>query len=168
MTQALFATESLRQDEAIVEGYAAIFGEPDLTGDIIRPGAFQKNATGAQKLIPGASPRVMMLYQHAADKPIGRWHHIKEDERGLFVRGSLFTHIELGRDVYSLVQGGALDGLSIGFKVDQAHRTRNGKRELHRVTLWEISIVTFPMAPSARITRHHPPGHHQPRNLLEA
>ncbi|MEM9421176.1 MAG: HK97 family phage prohead protease [Pseudomonadota bacterium] len=168
MTTSLFVKPSSTDREAMIEGYAAIFRQPDLTGDIILPGAFKKSAMGPQKLIPGQSPRVMMLYQHKAENPIGRWHHIEEDDRGLYVKGSIFTQIELGRDVYSLVEGRALDGLSIGFKVDKSRRTRRGQRELHDVTLWEISIVTFPMAPMARIMRHSSPGHRHPRNLLDA
>lgn len=131
---------------AVIEGYAAVFGEPDLSGDVIRPGAFAKN------LIPARLARVRMLHQHAAQEPVGRWTGAKEDERGLFVRGEVFTDTSLGADLFRLLKGGAIDGLSIGFKPLRAARTAGG-REIREVDLWEVSIVTFPMAPEARITR---------------
>lgn len=147
----------------VIEGYAALFGVPDLSGDVIVRGAFAEN------LIPAASGRVKMLHQHAAEAPVGVWTEMREDDRGLFVRGHLFTDTRLGRDLRSLLEGGALDGLSIGFKPVRAARTRTG-RELRKVDLWEVSIVTFPMAPRARITRVRPLGLNEdgrkPRDLL--
>jgi uncharacterized protein len=54
--------------------------------------------------------------------------------------------------VLSLMKAGALDGLSIGFKAQKSRReVRSGVRRLDKVDLWEISIVTFPMMPGARV-----------------
>ena len=144
---------------ARIEGYAALFGVPDLSGDVIARGAFAKN------LIPARADRVRMLRQHAAERPVGRWTRMKEDERGLFVSGEVFTDTSDGRDLYRLLAGGALDGLSIGFKPVRADRTAGGRR-LKEVDLWEISIVTFPMAPGARITRVSGEEARAPRDLL--
>lgn len=129
---------------ATIEGYAAIFGERDLSGDIIRRGAFSRMAARP------ATP-VRMLYQHAADKPLGLWRDIHEDETGLYVRGDLLLGNSLAADIFSLLSGKALNGLSIGFRTLKSRRLKNG-RELLAIDLWEISIVTFPMAPHARIT----------------
>ena len=129
---------------AVIEGYAAVFGTPDMSGDVIRPGAFEK-------LIPVAPGRVKMLSQHAAEAPVGRWVAMKEDAYGLRVRGEVFTDTDEGRNLHRLLAGGALDGLSIGFKPTRARRSRTG-REIMEADLWEVSIVTFPMAPGARIT----------------
>ena len=47
---------------------------------------------------------------------------------------------------------GAIDGLSIGFRTRRATTEKSsGVRRLHEIDLWEISIVTFPMLPQARI-----------------
>lgn len=54
--------------------------------------------------------------------------------------------------MWTLVKGGALDGLSIGFQTVRAHR-EGGRRAVAEAALWEISIVTFPMAAGARIAR---------------
>ncbi|MEE4212604.1 MAG: HK97 family phage prohead protease [Parvularcula sp.] len=146
---------------AEIEGYAAVFGEPDLAGDVVGSNAF------ARQLIPGRLEGVRMLYQHQAEAPIGRWTSLYEDNTGLVARGEVFLDTRLGRDVYALLSGGAVDGLSIGFKTRKS-RPRAGGRLLTEIDLWEISIVTFPMAPRARITRIAPAGERLPRNLLSA
>lgn len=132
-------------NSASIEGYAAIFGEPDDNGDIIRPGAFRAS------LIQRPAAAVRMLYQHQADRPIGRWRRFREDERGLYAEGEVSLASETGREVWSLARFGALDGLSIGFRTRRARALRGG-RELLAVDLWEVSLVTFPMAPAARLT----------------
>ncbi|MHA7873528.1 MAG: HK97 family phage prohead protease, partial [Hyphococcus sp.] len=96
--------------------------------------------------------RVRMLYQHAAEAPIGRWTALAEDARGLFVRGEIILSSPRAREVYDLLAGGALDGLSIGYQTVKARKPRAGGRVILDLDLWEVSVVTFPMAPGARVT----------------
>ncbi len=127
-------------------GYASLFHVRDDAGDIVLPGAFRRTL---QRL--GAAG-VRMLWQHDVTKPIGVWREIREDSRGLFVRGELAIGSFAGREVAELIRIGAVDGLSIGFRTLRASRDRLRKaRLLHEVELWEISLVTFPMLRSARI-----------------
>jgi hypothetical protein len=50
------------------------------------------------------------------------------------------------------MRAGALDGLSIGFRTVKGRRDRaTGVRRLAKVDLWEISVVTFPLLPEARV-----------------
>ena len=51
----------------------------------------------------------------------------------------------------ALVEAGALDGLSIGFRQLKA-RQDGPLRVLTRVDLWEVSVMTFPMLPGARLS----------------
>lgn len=136
---------------AVIEGLASVFGVRDLNGDTVRRGAF------SGKLIPARPERVKMLYQHAADKPIGRWLVMRETATGLYVRGQIILDSPRAREIAHLIAGGALDGLSIGFRTRAARKIRGG-RELTEIDLWEVSVVTFPMAPGARITAIHMPG----------
>ena len=54
----------------------------------------------------------------------------------------------------ALVRAGAVDGLSIGFRTVKARPDESGRlRVLTEVELWEVSVVTFPMLPGARINR---------------
>ncbi|MCG8443270.1 MAG: HK97 family phage prohead protease [Caulobacterales bacterium] len=128
-----------------VEGYASLFDRVDIAGDRVRRGAF------AASLTRTGPSRVRMLFQHESDEPIGVWDHIAEDGRGLFVRGRVLPAGPRGRVARSLIQTGAVDGLSIGFRAVRAGERRDGVRELLEVDLWEVSIVTFPMAPLARL-----------------
>ena len=53
----------------------------------------------------------------------------------------------------ALLAQGAIDGLSIGFKTRRAQRdAATGGRRLLAVDLWEISLVSFPLLPEARVS----------------
>jgi hypothetical protein len=133
--------------DGVFEGYASLFGVPDLGKDVVMPGAF------ADSLVRRGVGAIRMLWQHDAGQPIGRWLAIEEDRRGLRVRGKLNLAVERARDVHALMREGALDGLSIGFRVERARAERpTGLRRLEKLDLWEISIVTFPMLPGARVS----------------
>lgn len=128
------------------EGYASLFGAVDLGKDVIERGAF------ARSLRQRGAAGIRMLFQHDPGQPIGSWTEIREDARGLFVRGRLATEVTRAREVLSLLRGGALDGLSIGFKTVRARKDMaDGVRRVLEADLWEISVVTFPMQPGARI-----------------
>ena len=129
------------------EGYASLFNVADGAGDIVAPGAY------ARSLKRRPPPRVRLLYQHFAHEPIGVWDEIREDARGLYVRGRLTAEVERAREVGELIRDGALDGLSIGFRAIRArHDARGGLRTLLEIELWEISIVTFPLLPGSEVT----------------
>ncbi len=129
------------------EGYASLFSVADGAGDIVAPGAF------ARSLRRRPPDRVRMLYQHFAHEPIGVWQVIREDAKGLYVRGQLNEEVERAREVASLVAQGALNGLSIGFRTLRAKRdVAAGTRTLLEVELWEISIVTFPLLSGSEVT----------------
>ena len=54
-----------------------------------------------------------------------------------------------------LLQAGAIDGLSIGYRTLRAE-AKGGRRLLHEIELWEVSLVTFPMLPEARVRAEAP------------
>lgn len=128
-------------------GYASLFGAVDLGRDVIEPGAF------AGSLKRRSASEVRMLYQHDPDQPIGRWISIREDSHGLHVEGKLSLGVARAREVHELMKSGALDGLSIGFQTLRArNEAKSGVRRVLTADLWEISVVTFPMQPGARVT----------------
>jgi hypothetical protein len=134
------------EGDGVFEGYASLFGVADLGKDVVMPGAF------ADSLDRRAASGVRMLWQHDPAAPIGRWLSIEEDRRGLKVRGRLSLAVERARDIHALMREGAVDGLSIGFRVERARAERpTGLRRLEKLDLWEISVVTFPMLPGARV-----------------
>ena len=136
------------EDKGEFTGYASIFGNKDLGNDIIEKGAFMRSLRrkGAKK--------IKMLYQHDTKEPIGVFDQVKEDDDGLYVKGRLAMGTRKGREVYELMKMGAIDGLSVGYRVDAKgyeYDKRKRTRNLKEVDLMEISAVTFPMNPSARI-----------------
>ena len=127
-------------------GYATLFGKVDLGKDRVEKGAFQRC------LRQRSVKDVRLLFQHDPCAPIGIWTDIREDSRGLFVQGRIITDTSKGNEVLSLMKAGAIDGLSIGFRTRKSRTDRkSGIRSILEADLWEISIVTFPMLPQARV-----------------
>jgi len=132
-----------------LKGYASVFGQPDQGGDVVEPGAFAASLAR----LAGAGRRVKFLWQHDPATPIGVWTDIHEDGRGLMVAGEILPAVARGSDAIALMQAGAIDGLSIGYRtVRAAANPETGGRRLIEIDLWEVSLVTFPMLPSARAT----------------
>lgn len=132
--------------DAEFQGYASLFNREDLGHDIVLPGAFRES------LVERGAAGIKMLFQHDPAQPVGVWTKVKEDARGLWVHGRLMTEVARAREVLALMRAGAIDGLSIGFRMIKGHRDRFGVRRLEKVDLWEVSIVTFPMQPGARVS----------------
>jgi len=136
------------EDDGSFSGYASLFGRVDLGRDMVERGAF------ADSIQNRGAGGIRMLFQHDPNQPIGAWKEVREDERGLFVRGKLATGVGRAREVLELMRNGALDGLSIGFRTVRATSDpRTGVRHIKKADLWEISVVTFPMLPDARVEK---------------
>ncbi|MEO0387565.1 MAG: HK97 family phage prohead protease [Pseudomonadota bacterium] len=133
--------------EGVIEVYASLFGRPDQGGDVVSQGAYARSLARTDR--PGGA--VKMLWQHDPLHPIGVWTEIREDVRGLYVRGRILTDVALGREALALLEAGAIDGLSIGYHTVRAEKLAEGGRKLLEVDLWEVSVVTFPMLPEARV-----------------
>lgn len=122
-------------------GYAAVFDVPDRGRDVVRKGAFAGVAAG-----------MPLLWQHDAGRPVGVIERAEEDTRGLRVSARLADGSDGAREAASLLRAGALSGLSFGYRVKRARADRaRGLRELLAVELIEVSLVTFPMQPLARV-----------------
>jgi len=134
-------------DGTAIEGYASLFGRLDQGGDVVQPGAY----AASLKRLSADGRRVKMLWQHDPGRPIGVWDEVREDERGLFVKGRILPDVAQGREAAALVAAGAIDGLSIGYRTVTSERDSKGRRVLHELDLWEVSLVTFPMLPEARV-----------------
>lgn len=115
-------------------GYAAIFDAPDRGGDIVRKGAFARAAKAGLPL----------LWQHDANRRIGFVESLSEDERGLRVIAKL-------DGAEPQIHAGA--GLSFGYRIRRMDAPVFGRtyRELIDLDLIEVSVVTHPMQPLARV-----------------
>ncbi|WP_113911741.1 HK97 family phage prohead protease [Roseovarius dicentrarchi] len=144
---ARFDADLTVKDGVGIEGYASYFGDTDQGGDVVVAGAYAKSLTR----LNAESRQVKMLWQHDPAQPIGVWDEVREDKRGLYVKGRLLEAVGRGREAAALIGAGAIDGLSIGYRTVRATRNDKGQRLLQELELWEVSLVTFPMLPSARV-----------------
>ncbi|WP_116597544.1 HK97 family phage prohead protease [Primorskyibacter marinus] len=142
-----FETEVSVTDSSRIEGYASLFGACDQGGDVVEAGAYKASL----KRMLEERRAVKMLWQHDPATPIGIWDEVREDGRGLFVKGRLLDSTQKGREAAALIAAGAIDGLSIGYRTLKATKNDRGQRLLTELELWEVSLVTFPMLPSARV-----------------
>jgi HK97 family phage prohead protease len=134
-------------DDAVIEGYASLFGQVDQGSDVVQRGAYR----GSLDRLVKAGQRVKMLWQHDPAQPIGVWDEVREDDKGLWVKGRLLESTQKGREAAELIRAGAMDGLSIGYRTKRAVKNDKGQRVLTELELWEVSLVTFPMLTSARV-----------------
>ena len=141
-----FDGELALKEGAEITGYASLFGATDQGGDVVQRGAYG----GSLAKLASAGRGVKMLWQHDPAQPIGVWDEVREDGRGLFVKGRLLLEVRAGREAHVLLKAGAIDGLSIGYRTLRAEKG-TGQRLLHEIELWEVSLVTFPMLPEARV-----------------
>jgi len=137
-----FKAQITVDDAGAITGIAWPFGTPDRVGDVIERGAFAK-----------AMPPLPMLASHDQKDTVGVWDEISETPEGLAVKGRLLVNdVQRAAEVRSLIQAGALRGLSIGFASRKALPRRGGGRTISDLELLEISVVAVPAHPGARIT----------------
>jgi HK97 family phage prohead protease len=134
-------------DEGTFEGLGAVFHNVDLGGDRIVPGAFAATLEAYKR----EDSRPAMLWSHDPAEPLGAWIDLHETKEGLAVRGQLAMDAPRARSAHSLMKIDAL-GMSIGYKATDFDYDRDGVRELKRLDLYEVSLVSMPMNRRARVT----------------
>lgn len=155
----LLELKFLGADENDMEfsGYGAVFGNVDSYGDVIQKGAFKDTLARAKN----SNQWPAMLMQHGGMlgtemTPVGIWTDMHEDDVGLFVKGKL-APTPRGAEAYQLLKmqpRPAINGLSIGYLAKEwSVRTRpdEPRRTLKSVDLIEVSLVTNPANPKARV-----------------
>lgn len=141
----------MSQDEPYTfEGYASVFNGNDSHEDTILKGAF------AQTLANQPTPIGFFNHDHWG-VPICKWLDLREDEKGLFVKGRLTKGIQKADEIRLAMMAETIDGLSIGFTSLQAgvdyEAKQGGGRIIKNIpNMPEISIVGFPSDGDARIT----------------
>jgi HK97 family phage prohead protease len=126
-----------------IEGYATLFGVADQMGDVVRAGAFMASLARRNEPLP-------MLVEHERRLLAGFWTDVHEDARGLWLSGEISDDQPGAARAKRLLARG-VDGLSIGFIPLVAQHSGPG-RVLTEIELLEVSIVTHPMQPQARLT----------------
>lgn len=142
-------------DKGLVTGYASIFDNIDLGGDmIIGPTPFEE-------IVRTTDGKVLHLYSHDAygftpsgGLPIGK-ADVEQQEKGLYFESQLLMADPFVKErIYPHMKEGTLDGMSIGYDVlpfGSDYDEENRVRLLKRLKLWEISACVWGMNPEARI-----------------
>jgi HK97 family phage prohead protease len=144
MEMRTFNLELRAEEEGIFEGHAAIFDK------IVKPGAF-KDAIRDRGL-----KGIKMFFGHDRNMPVGKWTELREDSKGLFVRGQLLLQLERAKEAFLLMKEEILDGLSIGFSPNgtKEHFDSDENRIIQeKIALREVSLVTMPSAEDALISQ---------------
>lgn len=128
------------------EGHGSVAKNIDLGGDIVMPGAFRKSL--AEHKQSGSMP--LMFWMHKPDMVPGVWTEMREDDKGLYVKGEL-VDTQLGNEMRTLLRKNAVRGLSIGYQIRDFDFDKDGNRLLKEVDLWEVSIVSLAMNPLAQV-----------------
>lgn len=136
------------EESGIFEGYASVFGVKDYDGDVIVKGAFKNSIEKFTK----SGKRPKMLWQHNPSIIIGKWIDMHEDDRGLYVKGTIFTDIPKGQEAYALMKHGELDAMSVGFNIENSFIDESKNRVIDDLDLWEISVVTWGANPEALVS----------------
>lgn len=141
-----FKALNVDTEQGIFEGYASPFGNVDSDGEIVDSGAFKESiASGFAK------EGVKILAQHRdRDMPLGKSLELREDSDGLYVKGYI-SPTSMGNDYRQLIKDGVLGDMSIGYDIKSSYLDDKGVRHLTELELIEISIVTFPANPDAKI-----------------
>lgn len=135
-------TKFAATDTGDIEGLAWPFGTPDRVGDVIEKGAFA-----------GANLPLPMLFGHDGDDPVGAWSEAVEATDGLRLKGRLLVgEVRRADEVRALVKSGAVRGLSVGFITKKSAPRKGGGRVISELELLEVSLVSIPMHPDARVT----------------
>jgi len=123
-----------------IAGYAALFDVPDGVKDTIRRGAFARTLARRNEPVP-------LLWQHRAGARIGTVETLAEDARGLRVVARIDRQHSRAA---ALLRAKGVSGLSFGYRAKRFRRTAAG-RVLEDIELLEISLVTHPLQPGARV-----------------
>lgn len=140
-------TEGENEPEGTIYGCASVYDVVDDYGDIIRQGAYD------DVLSSGELPKMFFNHLSYNSVPIGIWTKMWSDAKGLWVKGCINLELEKGREVYSAIKQGAVDGLSVCIDVSESELDSYKNRIITDVVLVpEISICTFPANHDARLT----------------
>ncbi len=129
-------------DDGFFSGYCSVFDVEDSYGDVVKAGAY----TDTIKAWADKGKMPPILWQHNRSDVIGVWTKLTEDEKGLYGEGRLLVKdVAKAREAHALMKAGAIDGLSIGYRVQKwSYNEDDDVLELLAIDLKEVSVVTFP------------------------
>lgn len=132
------------EDSRIITGYAAIFGNKDKSGDILIKGCFSKSIQdrGPES---SANDKIIMLWMHDMNEPIGNIVTLVEDDRGLYFEAKI-DDVTRGEQAIKQLESGTLNQFSIGYQYVWEKCEYDSEKDaflVREVKLYEISVVSI-------------------------
>lgn len=134
------------KDSRTISGYAAIFGNVDKASDMLIKGCFSKSIRerGPES---AANDKIIFLWMHRMDEPLGRITKLVEDDKGLYFE-AIIDQIELGDRALIQLESGTINQFSFGFEYvwNRCEWIMVGTKDVFRVDeviLYEISAVSI-------------------------
>jgi len=137
-----------------IEGYAAIFGNVDSQGEIIRKGAFSKTI---RERVPAGKVKLMTLHLSkggATQQVVGTVTQAREDDRGLWIHAEFASDPD-SQGARAKAAEGHVRGLSIGYvPLSKMEILVDGEvaMELKEIKLLEVTLTPFPANELAEVT----------------
>lgn len=127
-----------------ISGYAAIFGNKDKAGDILIKGCFSKSIQdrGPES---SANDKIIMLWMHNMNEPIGRIAVLYEDDKGLYFE-AVIDDVPRGDQAIKQLESGTLNQFSIGYQYVWENCEYDMEKDafiVKEVKLHEISVVSI-------------------------
>ena len=146
--QAQFKTLDDTDGVGSFEGIAAVFSNVDRQNDAIIPGAFTRTLETFVK-------SGFLANAHDWSEPVGTISEAYEVSEGLYVRGQFHSTPKaqlLRKVIRERLERGKDVAMSIGFQItDDEFDQEKSVRMLKEIELFEVSVVSVPANPLARI-----------------
>jgi HK97 family phage prohead protease len=142
-----FVTKGLNQGftdsdmkQGIVSGYFAVFGNKDLDGDVIEPGAFAKTV---MERGPQGKQLIKYLLDHDKNKVVAKITNLYEDSKGLRYEAKIGTH-SAGQDFQKMIESELINQHSFGFRtIKEQYDAQSKSNMIKEVMMYEGSAVQF-------------------------
>jgi len=126
--------------QGIVSGYFAVFGNKDLDGDVIEPGAFTKTV---MERGPQGKQLIKYLLDHDKNKVVAKITNLYEDNKGLRYEAKIGSHAA-GQDFQKMIESELINQHSFGFRTIKEQFDQEAKANLIKeVMMYEGSAVQF-------------------------
>lgn len=127
-----------------ISGYASVFGNKDKAGDILIKGCFSKSIQdrGPES---SANDKIIMLWMHDMEEPIGRFTVLNEDDKGLYFE-AVIDDVPRGNQTIKQLESGTLNQFSIGYQYVYEKCMYDAEKDAYivkEVYLYEISVVSI-------------------------
>lgn len=146
--------KALEGEPGTFEAIVSVFGNKDLGGDIVMPGAFSQTLLEWQ----AKGDPIPVIWSHEWDNPsahIGEVLSATETEVGLLIRAKVDIDRPFAEQVHHLLKSRRVTQFSFGYFTEEAKwvEDENGRfyRELHRLSLFEVGPTLLGMNPETEL-----------------